>query len=495
MQEVVLGIDLGTSAVKIIAVDKEGQVLVTVSEPLTLIQQQPGYNEQDPDEWLDAVKQGIKRVTQHDSLKHHTIQGISFSGQMHGLVPLDKNGCPVRHAILWNDTRNSAQCEQIIARYGQRLNGNPILEGFTLPKMLWMQQHEPELWKQVDTFVLPKDYIRYGLTGQIHMEYSDAASTLLLNPTTHEWTREIGDAFGLGEIYPPLIPSHGYVGNVKSGLAIELGLTSNVKVFAGGGDNACGAIGAGVVNDNDTLCSIGTSGVIVNVEKDEHTQYQNNIHFFNHSVPNTYYAMGVTLAAGYSLSWLKHTFFASDSYDDVIKLAASSSIGANRLLYTPYLAGERTPHGDAFIRGSFIGLSGSHTKADFSRAVIEGVTYSLYDSIQLMRAAGKEITHVTSIGGGAKSEFWLQLQADVFNTTVRKLKHEEGPSMGAAMIAAVGLNWFESIEDCVDAFIDIVAEFHPNPERHRQYEQFYQIYQQVYAQTRTITQQLLTLEI
>ena len=187
--------------------------------------------------------------------------------------------------------------------------------------------------------------------------------------------------------------------------------------------------------------------------------------------------------------------FAADSYDDVIKLAASSSIGANRLLYTPYLAGERTPHGDAFIRGSFIGLSGSHTKADFSRAVIEGVTYSLYDSIQLMRAAGKEITHVTSIGGGAKSEFWLQLQADVFNTTVRKLKHEEGPSMGAAMIAAVGLNWFESIEDCVDAFIDIVAEFHPNPERHRQYEQFYQIYQQVYAQTRTITQQLLTLEI
>ena len=178
MQEVVLGIDLGTSAVKIIAVDKEGQVLVTVSEPLTLIQQQPGYNEQDPDEWLDAVKQGIKRVTQHDSLKHHTIQGISFSGQMHGLVPLDKNGCPVRHAILWNDTRNSAQCEQIIARYGQRLNGNPILEGFTLPKMLWMQQHEPELWKHVDTFVLPKDYIRYGLTGQIHMEYSDAASTL-----------------------------------------------------------------------------------------------------------------------------------------------------------------------------------------------------------------------------------------------------------------------------------------------------------------------------
>ncbi len=494
MEDVVLGIDLGTSAVKIIAVNRQGEVIASTSEPLTLIQDRAGYSEQDPEEWFKVVKKGIKYINEVPIMANYTVKGISFSGQMHGLVPLNSEHKPVRHAILWNDTRNSEQCAQIKEVYGERLNGNPILEGFTLPKMLWMKQNEPSLWEQVSVFVLPKDYVRYCLTGHIHMEYSDAASTLLLSPKTHDWTRDVGERLGIGDIYPPLVRSTEEVGVVRSELEQELGFKAPVKVYAGGGDNACGAIGAGIINGNDTLCSIGTSGVVLNVESEGYTEYKNNIHFFDHSVPQTFYAMGVTLAAGYSLNWLKQTFFEHESFDDIVKQASISTIGSNHLLFAPYLSGERTPHGDAFIRGSFIGISGSHNKADFARAVLEGITFSLYDSIQLMREASKEITHITSIGGGAKSSFWLQMQADIFNATIRKLKHEEGPSMGAAMIAAYGLQWFESFDDCVDKFIDIAQTFEPDAKRHAQYEAYYKVYKDIYRHTHQLTEALLKIE-
>ena len=493
VKEVVLGIDLGTSAIKIIAVDQLGNVIESVSETLKLYQEHPGYSEQDPNEWFEATKKGIKELIQSTEMSDKIVKGISFSGQMHGLVIVDDNGIPLRKAILWNDTRNSIQCRQIEDIYGERLNYNPILEGFTLPKMLWVQQHEPEIWNRVDVFMLPKDYLRYCLTQTIHMEYSDACSTLLFNPENYEWTKDVGDTFNIGDIYPPLVKSHSYVGNVTSSLAKELGLSSDVAVYAGGGDNACGAIGAGVIHDKSALCSIGTSGVVLNVEYQRVTSYDSNLHLFNHSVPDTYYAMGVTLAAGYSLNWLKQTFFENESFEEILNLAASSKIGANGLLFTPYLAGERTPHGDAQIRGSFIGISGQHTKADFARAVIEGITYSLYDSIKIMRRAGHEMNSITSIGGGAKSRFWLQLQADIFNLQIKRLKHEEGPSMGAAILAAYGLGWFKTIESCVEAFIKVDEVFEPNNENHALYEQYYSVYEAIYKQTKQLTADLLTI--
>ena len=493
MEAVVLGIDLGTSAIKIIAVNRQGEVLETVSEQLKLFQEQPGYSEQDPNEWFQATKRGVKRIISSNALKNKAVKGLSFSGQMHGLVVLNKEGQPLRNAILWNDTRNSEQCRQIKEVYGERLNYNPILEGFTLPKMLWVQLHEPEIWEQVNVFMLPKDYLRYCLTNRINMEYSDAASTLLLNPKTNLWTKDVGSIFNIPDIYPSLVNSHECVGYVSELLADELGLKHQVAVFAGGGDNACGAIGAGVINDKEALCSIGTSGVVLNVEHNHVTEYDQNLHFFNHSIPNTYYAMGVTLAAGYSLNWLKTTFFENDSFAQILDSAESAKLGANGLLFAPYLAGERTPHGDAYIRGSFIGISGQHKKADFARAVIEGITYSLYDSIKIMREAGHEINSITSIGGGAKSKFWLQLQADVFNMKVKKLKHEEGPSMGAAMLAAYGLGWFESVADCVETFIKVEEVFKPNAENHKRYEQFHNVYQRVYKQTKELTKELLAI--
>lgn len=493
MEEVVLGVDLGTSSVKIIVVNTKGEIVASVSHELELIQEQSGYNEQDPIKWYEAICSSMKTMIHSGKLNNCEVKGMSFSGQMHGLVLLDEHLKPLRNAILWNDTRNSEQCEKLKNMFGERLNGNPILEGFTLPKILWVQQHEPDVWDKVKYFMLPKDYVRFRLTGEIHMEYSDAAGTLLLDPKTNEWDKKLGQQLNIDDIFPNLVDSSECVGDIEAAVAKELGLKNDVKVFAGGADNACGAIGAGVVRVNDTLCSIGTSGVILNVETEQYKKYDQNIHFFKHAIPQSSYAMGVMLAAGYSLNWLKDQFFENESFETIISYAESSQIGANQLLFAPYLTGERTPHGDAFIRGSFIGVSGHQSKADFARAVIEGITYALNDSIRLIRASGKNVNSITSIGGGAKSDFWLQLQADVFNAEIRKLEHEEGPSMGAAIIAAFGLGWFESIEACTNKWIKISQVFTPNLKSYEQYEKYYQVYQMIYSQTQPITEALLKL--
>ena len=493
MKEVVLGIDIGTSSVKAIAVDKQGAVVAVAKEDLNIYHDYPGYSEQDPDEWFEAATSCVKQLRQDEAMAHYVIKGLSFSGQMHGLVLLNKDLKPLRRAILWNDTRSSEQCKQIINQLGNYVLGNPVLEGFTLTKLLWVKAHEPENWEQAHVFMLPKDYVRFKFTNQINMEYSDGSSTLLLDPVTNAWSKETGERFGMKDIYPELVPSTAKVGHITTSLAQELGLEDDVAVFAGGGDNACGAVGAGVMNANETLCSIGTSGVVLSCETEEDKTMYHNIHMFKHAKMHMSYAMGVTLAAGDSLSWLKRTVFPNLDFAEIVDLAAQSQPGSNGLLFAPYLSGERTPHGDANIRGSFIGLSGMHTEADIARAVLEGITFSLYDSIAYLRETGKNISEIVAIGGGAQSEFWLQLQADIFNADIKSLRNAEGPSMGAAMIAAYGLGWFESLEDCVEQFIEYGAVYHPDAERHQRYQQFYNLYQQVYPQTKDITKGLLEL--
>lgn len=495
MNEVVLGIDIGTSSVKTIAVNIQGDVVASASESLNIYHDYPGYSEQDPDEWVRATEAALTQLSEHLAQQHLTVQGISFSGQMHSLVLLDNNDQPLRRAILWNDTRSSAQCRQIIRQLGYHVLGNPVLEGFTLTKLMWVQQHEPEIMEQAKVFLLPKDYVRFKLTGQMHMEYSDASSTLLLNPETYHWEKRIGEQFDIPDIYPPLVSSMSYIGDLLPQYQTLLKTDQSVAVFAGGGDNACGALGAGVVNNGDALCSIGTSGVVLACEADDESPdyYERNIHLFKHAIPTYSYAMGVTLAAGDSLQWLKQQMFPSQSFDDMIKLAQQSTIGARGLLFTPYLSGERTPHGDATIRGSFIGLGSQHQAADMVRAVVEGITYSLYESIAYLRQQGKDIHQIIGIGGGAKSDFWLQLQADIFNADIHKLKHEEGPSMGAAMIAACGLNWFSSVNECVAQFIQTETVFKPNTQLHEQYQAYFKVYQQAYQQTQPLTSQLLNL--
>ncbi|WP_186822046.1 xylulokinase [Staphylococcus sp. HMSC10C03] len=493
LKPLVLGIDLGTSSVKVIAVDQQGSIVTSSSEPISISQPQNGYSEQNPDEWVQATKQAIQTLTDQLDDSQYQIEGMSFSGQMHGLVLLDKDNHPIRPAILWNDTRNTEQCDEIKAQFGDKLLGNPILEGFTLPKLLWVKAHEPQHFEKAETFILPKDYVRYALTGKVQMEKSDASGTLLYNSESEAWDKETSKYYELTHLLPELVNSTDVVGEVTETVAQELNLPTSTKVIAGGADNACGALGAGIIGEGDAMCSIGTSGVVLVCQKD-YSDYQNNIHYFKHVTPDISYAMGVTLAAGFSLDWYKRNFYAEQSFEDITKDAESSSPGANGLVFTPYLMGERTPHGDAKIRGSFIGISGKQTRADFSRAVIEGITYSLYESLDYIRQFYPAIHTITSIGGGAKSDFWLQLQADVFNLEVKKLKHEEGPSMGAAILAAYGVGWFDSLKDCVETFIQYDTTFKPNTQKHETYERYFKVYQDVYRNTKQMTADLLSIQ-
>lgn len=492
----VIGIDIGTSSVKIVLVNQLGEVVTEVSKPYPLIQEKAGYSEQNPDDWVNQTISGLRQMMESFDGNPKDIEGISFSGQMHGLVLLDENYKVLRNAILWNDTRTTEQCKQIYDVIGKdrllSITKNPALEGFTLPKILWVQTHEPEIYKQTAIFVLPKDYVRYKLTGKIHMEYSDAAGTLMFDINHNNWSKEICDTFNINlDICPPLIAPYEEVGYITSEIAEFTGLSKTTKVFAGGADNACGAIGAGILEDGKTLCSIGTSGVVLSYEEDKNKDFQGKVHYFNHGAPDAYYTMGVTLSAGHSLSWFKETFAAAESYEDLLKGVASVPVGANGLLFTPYLVGERTPHADSYVRASFIGIDSTHTRYDFARAVLEGITFSLNESIMIFRENGKNVHSVISIGGGAKNETWLQIQADIFNAKIIKLTSEQGPAMGAAMLAAYGCGWFNSLKDCADNFLKVEKEFTPNQENVEKYKELFQIYKKVYTKTADLNRELM----
>lgn len=492
----VIGIDLGTGSVKGLVLDKSGTVIEQATENYPLLHPQKGYSEQRPSDWIDGTKKILSTLIDKIPKLKTELEGISISGQMHSLVLLDDAGQPLRNAILWNDVRTTAQCQEITEALGDKLlkkTKNLALEGFTLPKLLWVKEHEPEIWGRAARFLLPKDYLAYWLTGNQQMELSDAAGTLLLNVTDEKWDMEIAETFGISEeLLPPLVQSMEHVGDIQAGICEELGLETAPKIFAGGADNACAALGAGIIEEDRAMCSIGTSGVFLSYEGQAERQYKGKLHYFNHVIKDSYYSMGVTLAAGQSLTWYKETFAADKVFDQLIVEAESSKTGSNGLLFTPYIMGERTPHVDSQIRGSFIGMDAGQTKADFTRAVLEGITFSLKDSQVLMQEiAGKKFKEVISVGGGAKSALWLQIQADIFNTKIRTLKTEQGPGLGAAMIAAMGLQWFDSVEQCVAAFVDYGKEYLPIPENVKTYEEIYGIYKQVYGQTKELCHQLL----
>lgn len=490
----VIGIDLGTSAVKGLLVNQNGKVIQEVSKSYPLIQNAFGYSEQDPEIWVEQTIRMLAELIDVSEVDPEEIEGLSFSGQMHGLVLVDKQGRLLRNAILWNDTRTTEQCRSIDDRLGNRLvdwTKNIALEGFTLPKLLWVKENEPAVFERTAQFLLPKDYLRFRMTGVCNSEYSDAAGTLMLNVTEKRWSEEICDCFDIPvDICPPLVESDQWVGTLLPEIASRTGLQPSTKVFAGGADNACGAIGAGILSEGKALCSIGTSGIILSYEEKRNRDFRGKLHFFNHGQANAYYAMGVTLSAGYSLRWFKDTFAGEESFDELLKEADRVPIGANGLLFTPYLAGERTPHADATIRGSFIGIDTSHTRADFVRAVIEGITFSLNETIEILRKEGKSIPTIVSIGGGAKNSSWLQMQADIFDVTVVGLQNEQGPGMGAAMLAAVGCGWFGSLETCAERFVQPSVEFKPNPKNVDKYRELFAVYQRVYEQTKDLNQQL-----
>ncbi|SCW43650.1 xylulokinase [Paenibacillus tianmuensis] len=490
----VIGIDLGTSAVKVILVNREGEIVGKASEPYPISHERPGFSEQDPEQWVSQTLSALKKLLESTPIAPEHIEGISFSGQMHGLVLLDKHRQVLRPAILWNDTRTTKQCKEIETKLGSRLldiTRNSALEGFTLPKIIWVQENEPEVWSKTDVFLLPKDYLRFRLTGRVHMEISDAAGTLMLDVPNRSWSEEIAAEFGLDRhLFAELVPSLQQMGTLLPEIARQTGLRPETKVFAGGADNACGAIGAGIVKQGVALSSIGTSGVVLTCENNRNKDFGGKVHFFNHAEPDAYYAMGVTLAAGYSLNWFKQLFAQSISFEELLQPVADVPVGAGGILFTPYLVGERTPHADSVIRGSFIGLSGSHSRAQLTRAVLEGITFSLQESVELFREARIRVEKVVSIGGGAKSAAWLQIQADIFDAPVVSLKNEQGPAMGAAMIAAVGAGWFSSLPNCADSFIDYGEMYEPIKENVIKYKQLFRLYRDVYTSTRTLNERL-----
>lgn len=490
MMAYVIGIDLGTSAVKVLLVDQAGTVVQTVARPYPLQQPQPGYSEQRPDDWVNATADALKEIS-NSGIDTSQIAGISYSGQMHGLVLLDAAGHPLRPAILWNDTRTTAQTRQILSKMGPEfleITRNRPLEGFTLPKLLWVQSHEPEVFDQAAHFLLPKDYVRYCMTGRLAMELSDAAGTAMLDVASGEWSTKICEAFNIPFSWcAPLIEATEKAGTLAPDFAQQVGLPAGIPVFGGGADNACGAVGAGITNDQRGMCSIGTSGVILGYEATTAQDYHGDLHFFNHVIPGKHYSMGVTLAAGYSLSWLKETFASTTPFDDFVAATAQTKTGANGLLFTPYIVGERTPYADAEIRGSFIGVDSRQTQADFVRAVMEGVTFSFKDILEIYAAHGRHFDSLVSIGGGAHSSLWLQIQADVFNCPIVCLQQEQGPGLGAAMIAAVGLGWYADFDSCAARFVKIRQTYRPIAENVVKYEALYQLYRQVYSKTQALS--------
>lgn len=485
----VLGLDLGTGSLKGLLMTKEGTIITTQSAEYPLITPKSGYSEQDPVEWLKAAEKVIQIIVKEIPDAASGIQGISFSGQMHSLVLLNEKNDVLRNAILWNDVRTTEQCREITETLKEDLitiTKNRALEGFTLPKLLWVKEKEPEIWQQVEHFLLPKDYLGYWLTGNQQMEYSDAAGTLLLDVEQKCWSKKIMNAFNIeASICPPLVYSTDCIGTVREELLERWGLQGRIEVFAGGADNACAAVGAGIVKDGVALASIGTSGVFLSYEETGDKQYEGDLHYFNHAVKDAYYSMGVTLAAGHSLSWYKSTFAKNETYDELLQGVANIPVGSMDLYFTPYIVGERTPHVDSKVRGSFIGIDTNHTRNHFTRAVLEGITFSLKDSQLLMEEkAGKSFKKIISVGGGAKNKEWLQIQADIFDATIVTMSTEQGPAMGAAMIAAVGAGWFADLKECAAEVVSYKEEIHSIPENVEKYKHSYKKYREIYPATK-----------
>jgi len=484
----VLGLDLGTSALKGLVFDEKGKLIATASADYSLAIPKPGYSEQEPEDWKQATLLVIEALIEKTPQLKKELVGISFSGQMHSLVLLDEQNQVIRPAILWNDVRTTKQCQRIMAEFGSTLlniTKNVALEGFTLPKILWVQENEPDNWKQVRHLMLPKDYLSFILTGKYSMDFSDAAGTLLLDVEKQCWSNAVLEKFSISEaVLPTLYASSGEVGTLLPELKERFGFAQDVRIYAGGADNACAALGSGIVEEGIGMVSIGTSGVFLSYEESSKVDYKGKLHLFNHAVAGKVYSMGVTLAAGNSLNWFRETFAKEKDFAELLSDIDTIPVGSSGLLFTPYIVGERTPHTDSQIRGSFIGIDTRHRLPHFSRAVLEGITFSLKDAQMIMeKLANRRFEKIISVGGGAKNQEWLQMQADIFNAEILTLSTEQGPGMGAAMLAAIGSGLYKDVASCVAAFVSFDQRIQPIPENVAQYQKVYPIYQQVYSQT------------
>ncbi|MGI8825349.1 MAG: xylulokinase [Chloroflexota bacterium] len=497
-----LGIDLGTSSVKALLLGVEGPGLsapvaeATVDYPLST--PRPGWSEQDPSDWWEGVCAAIRQVVERAGAKAASIAGLALSGQMHGATLLDAAGLVLRPCILWNDQRSTRQCVEITDRLGLEnlieWVANPALPGFTAPKILWVREHEPDVYARVATVLLPKDYVNYRLTGQLCTEPSDASGTLLFDVARRRWSDDIMHALDLpAAMLPPVRESADIVGKITAEAAAETGLLEGTPAVCGGADNACAAIGVGVVEEGEVMTSLGTSATVVAPTPRLRLDPRARLHAFCHAIPDTWYLMGVVLSAGGSLRWFRDALAAEerntverenrDVYDLLTAEAATAPPGSEGLIFLPYLTGERSPHGDSNARGVFFGLSPRHARAHLIRSILEGVSYALADSVDIMRDLDVALDRISATGGGARSSLWRQMQADVLGAPVVSMHSSSGPALGAAILAGVGVGAVPSIRETARR-IEVVEEVAPDPATHAVYESYRSVYTRLYPALR-----------
>jgi xylulokinase len=486
-----IGIDVGTSSVKAVSISAEGAVLSSADSPLSITIPRAGWSEQLPEDWWQSTIRAVNSVVSGlDSSVH--IKAIGLSGQMHSMVALDKDGRVIRPAILWNDVRTSEQCELIRERVGderlRQLCGNPALEGFTATKLLWLRQNEPDNFEHLRKFVLAKDYVRFRMIGELATEPSDASGTLLFDIKNRSWSTVMCGLLDLDAgILPTLIESSGIVGKVTGIAARQLGIAEGTPVVGGGADNACAATGSGVVSPGTLLVSIGTSGVIVAPIAKPAMDPGMRIHSMAHVAPDLWYLMGVVLSAGAAFTWWRDSVAGAHAelgFDELVKAACGVSPGSDGLTFLPYLTGERTPHADATARGVFAGINAGHSRAHMTRSVLEGVSFALRDSLELMKPLGVSPESAIAVGGGARSNAWLQIMADVLGLSLKTVGPGEGAPLGAAMLAAVGDGFFDNVAEAGDSWLTTLGQAEPDSGNLAAYAESYQRYKSLYVSLR-----------
>ncbi|GHU70134.1 xylulokinase [Clostridia bacterium] len=491
----IIGLDLGTSGTKTALFREDGSLVCSASREYPLYQPHNGWAEQEPSDWWDAAVATLSQVIRESGVDPRQIKALGMSGQMHGLVMLDEHGQTLGRSIIWADQRTGAECEQITSLIGAKrmieVTANPALTGFTASKIMWVKNHQPELFAKCRHILLPKDFLRYKLTGDFATEVSDASGMQLLDVPHRRWSEEVCAKLGIPlELLAKVYESPEVTGHISDYAAKLTGLSASTLVVGGAGDNAAAAVGTGVVRNGRAFCTIGTSGVVFAHTDQLSIDPKGRVHTFCCAVPGAWHVMGVVQSAGLSLRWLRDTVCEPekaaalakgiDPYDEMSNEAASSPVGANRLLYLPYLMGERTPHLDPDCRGVFFGLSAMHTRADLIRAVMEGVTYALNDSVNILRGMGVTLSNVLAVGGGARSGFWRAMIADMFGCPISLPESSEGAALGAAILAAVGAGLYPSVGEACDRIIRVKSTRQPEINNNRAYNKVYGLYTKLY---------------
>ena len=481
-----LGIDVSTTGSKALILNETGEVLAVATSPHTLQTPRPLWSEQDPREWWTATAASIRSALKKAGIHGQQIAAIGLTGQMHGLILLDETGNVLRPAILWNDQRTQSQCDEIHARIGKerfiRITGNVALTGFTAPKILWVKENEPDVFAKVKHVLLPKDYVRYRLTGDYAIDKADGAGTVLFDLKLRDWSNEVLEALGINASWMPrTFEGPQFTGCVNAEAASLTGLRTGTPVAAGGGDQAAQAVGMGAVEPGIVGLTVGTSGVVFATTPSALIEPEGRLHAFCHAVPGLWHFMGVMLSAGGSLQWYRDALAPTMSFDDLLKEAEAVAAGSDGLQFLPYLSGERTPYPDPLARGAFIGLTLRHGRAHMTRAVLEGVSFGLKDGFKLIQDAGlAKITQVRASGGGAKSALWRQILASVLGAELVTVNTTEGAAYGAALLAAVGSGAWTDIAAACKACVRLTGSTQPDAVQAEAYRKAYPLYQELY---------------